>query len=211
LCIGGGRRSTAGDRRQAPQLHRERKARSSCTRRSTPGDVPCNRGHERAMPWSSIACRSSVLVAGSWMIPRLPMYRPLCEIATTSPNGVTRFCHGLRSRRILAGRASADVDCRFVLTFSEINNVPREPTQRPFGITYRDDHLPPHPINLRQFQRRPKAALPRWARRAPCGRRKAARAVAKSRSRTATGSACRRTVVTEESSQTGTPASPRSQ
>jgi hypothetical protein len=57
--------------------------------------------------------------------PRLQVaHRPLCEIATTSPNGVTRFCNGLPSRRILAGRASADVDCRFVLTFSEINNVP---------------------------------------------------------------------------------------
>ena len=79
----------------------------------------------------------------------------------TLPNGVTRFCNGLPSRRILAGRASADVDCRFILTFSEINKVPREPIRRPFGITYLDDHLLPLPINLRQFQRRPKAALPR--------------------------------------------------
>ena len=39
---------------------------------------------------------SNVLVAGSWMIPRLPMKRPRCAIATTSPNGVTRFCRGLR-------------------------------------------------------------------------------------------------------------------
>ena len=46
-----------------------------------------------------------------------------------------------RMRRV---RASADVDLgRFVPTFSEINNVPREPIQRPFGITYLDDHLPP--------------------------------------------------------------------
>jgi hypothetical protein len=32
-----------------------------------------------------------VLVAGSWMIPRLPVNRPLCGIATISPNGVTGF------------------------------------------------------------------------------------------------------------------------
>jgi hypothetical protein len=70
--------------------------------------------------------------------PRLQVaHRALCEIATTSPNGVTRFCNGLPSRRILAGRASADVDCRFVLTFSEINNVPREPIWRPFSIPRR--------------------------------------------------------------------------
>jgi hypothetical protein len=49
------------------------------------------------------------------------------------------------------------------------------------------------------------------ARRAPCGRQKAARAVAKRRSSMATGSASKRTVLTEESCQTGTPASPRSQ
>ena len=58
------RRSTAGDRRQAPQLHRERKARSSCTRPSTPGDVLCSRVHKRATPWSSSACRAAVWLQG---------------------------------------------------------------------------------------------------------------------------------------------------
>src|SRR5438067_8896381 len=38
---------------------------------------------------------SSVRVAGSWMIPRLPVNMPLCGIATMSPNGVTRFCSGI--------------------------------------------------------------------------------------------------------------------
>src|SRR6516165_11532200 len=60
----GGRRSTAGDRRQAPQLHRERKARSSCARPSTPGDVPCSRGYKRATPWSSSACQAAFWLRG---------------------------------------------------------------------------------------------------------------------------------------------------
>src|SRR5262244_1357652 len=82
--------------------------------------------------------------------PRLQVaHSPLCEIATTSPNGVTRFCNGLRSRRILAGRASADVGCL-------------------------DDHLPPpnqpSTISTATHSGSPAAA----ARRAPCGRVKPA-------------------------------------
>src|SRR6185295_9339484 len=38
---------------------------------------------------------SSVRVAGSWMMPRLPMNRPRCSMATISPKGVTRFCSGM--------------------------------------------------------------------------------------------------------------------
>ena len=38
---------------------------------------------------------NSVRVAGSWMIPRLPVNMPRCGIATMSPNGVTRFCNGI--------------------------------------------------------------------------------------------------------------------
>jgi len=59
----GGRRSTAGDRRQA-QLHRERKARSSCARPSTPGGVPYSRGHKRATPWSSSAYQAAIWLRG---------------------------------------------------------------------------------------------------------------------------------------------------
>src|SRR6516162_7058194 len=59
-----------------------------------------SREHKRATPWSIQRLPSNVLVAGSWMIPRLPMKRPRCAIATTSPNGVTRFCRGLRPLRI---------------------------------------------------------------------------------------------------------------
>jgi hypothetical protein len=43
---------------------------------------------------------SSVRVAGSWMIPRLPMNMPLCGIETISPNGVTRFCNGIGSGQV---------------------------------------------------------------------------------------------------------------
>jgi hypothetical protein len=39
--------------------------------------------------------RSSVLVAGSWMMPRLPVNRPRLGSATMSPSGVTRFCRGM--------------------------------------------------------------------------------------------------------------------
>ena len=38
---------------------------------------------------------SSVFVAGSWMMPRLPVKRPRCAVATISPNGDTRFCRGM--------------------------------------------------------------------------------------------------------------------
>jgi hypothetical protein len=38
---------------------------------------------------------NSVRVAGSWMMPRLPVNMPLCGIATMSPNAVTRFCNGI--------------------------------------------------------------------------------------------------------------------
>jgi hypothetical protein len=34
---------------------------------------------------------SSVFVAGSWMMPRLPVNMPLWDMATISPKGVTRF------------------------------------------------------------------------------------------------------------------------
>ena len=34
---------------------------------------------------------SKVLVAGSWMMPRLPVNRPRCAVAMMSPVGVTRF------------------------------------------------------------------------------------------------------------------------
>src|SRR5262249_30254393 len=34
---------------------------------------------------------SKVFVAGSWMIPRLPVNMPLWDMATISPKGVTRF------------------------------------------------------------------------------------------------------------------------
>ena len=40
---------------------------------------------------------SNVRVAGSWMMPRLPMNMPRCSMATISPNGVTRFCSGTRA------------------------------------------------------------------------------------------------------------------
>ena len=42
---------------------------------------------------------SRVRVAGSWMMPRLPVKMPRCGMATMSPNGVTRFCNGIRLRR----------------------------------------------------------------------------------------------------------------
>src|SRR5688572_12676824 len=48
---------------------------------------------------------SSVRVAGSWMMPRLPMKSPRCARATISPNGVTRFCSG--TPRVYPGFANA--------------------------------------------------------------------------------------------------------
>src|SRR5258708_11590278 len=41
--------------------------------------------------------RVSVLVAGSWMMPRLPVNIPRCGVAMMSPVGVTRFCSGIFS------------------------------------------------------------------------------------------------------------------
>src|SRR6185437_15207693 len=38
---------------------------------------------------------SNVLVAGSWMMPRLPVNRPRCGVAMISPVGMTRFCRGM--------------------------------------------------------------------------------------------------------------------
>src|SRR5579872_4908351 len=38
------------------------------------------------------------------MIPRLPVNIPFCEIATTSPNGVTRFCSGIREAPAISAR-----------------------------------------------------------------------------------------------------------
>jgi len=38
---------------------------------------------------------SRVFVAGSWMMPRLPVNRPRCGVAMMSPDGVTRFCSGI--------------------------------------------------------------------------------------------------------------------
>jgi hypothetical protein len=97
--------------------------------------------------------------------------------------------HVLRDQQ---GAAGAD-------TASIRHNLPRQP-------------CPAAPINLRQFQRRPEAALPRrrlGERHVADGKRlEPSPKVALS---TATGSASRRTVLTEESSQTGNPASPRSQ
>jgi hypothetical protein len=47
-----------------------------------------------------------VRVAGSWMMPRLPVNRPRSGIAMISPNGVTRFCsdmdHLVRSINAIA-------------------------------------------------------------------------------------------------------------
>src|SRR5215472_16949066 len=86
------------------------------------------------------------------MIPRLPVYSPLCEIATTSPNGVTRFCNGRRSRRILAGTGGAH---RLLPMFSEINDSAAAAGRRPFGTAYLG-HRGPDPMNLRQFSGDPK-------------------------------------------------------
>ena len=41
------------------------------------------------------APRQQVLVAGSWMMPRLPVNIPRCGVAMMSPVGVTRFCSGI--------------------------------------------------------------------------------------------------------------------
>src|SRR5581483_7672120 len=38
---------------------------------------------------------SRVLVAGSWMMPRLPTNIPRSGVAMMSPDGVTRFCRGM--------------------------------------------------------------------------------------------------------------------
>ena len=45
---------------------------------------------------------SKVLVAGSWMMPRLPVNRPRCGVAMMSPVGVTRFCSGISTSANLA-------------------------------------------------------------------------------------------------------------
>ena len=51
--------------------------------------------------------RSNDLVAGSWIMPRLPVNLPRCEIATISPKGVTRFrkCIASNSNRHRAGHS----------------------------------------------------------------------------------------------------------
>jgi hypothetical protein len=38
---------------------------------------------------------NNVFVAGSWMMPRLPVNIPRCAVAMMSPVGVTRFCSGM--------------------------------------------------------------------------------------------------------------------
>ena len=96
-----GRRSRAGVRRRARSPRRGRKARSS---------RPCRLGRlrpigSRRLPWKSqrqmihafSAQRffSSVFVAGSWMMPRLPVNSPRAATAWMSPNGSTRFCSGI--------------------------------------------------------------------------------------------------------------------
>jgi hypothetical protein len=206
-----GRRSTAGDRRQAPQLHRERKARSSCARPSTPGGVPYSRGHNeprlgRPTPAKqrfgcgvvddpavagvkpSLRNRDDIAKRGHPVLQRSPI---------SSSSSREGFCgrrlpvcpHVLRDQQCAAGADLASIR----------HNLPRRPS--PAALSQ------PSTISTATQSGSPVAA----ARRAPCGRQKAARAVAKSRSSTATGSASKRTVLTEESCQTGTPASPRSQ
>jgi hypothetical protein len=107
---GGWRRALGGRPSRAKQFRRftpAKKARA-VTRRKGHGLVeeeklgPAPASHDRASSSLVLAtahqlclCRppsgQQVFVAGSWMMPRLPVNMPRCEMATISPKGVTRF------------------------------------------------------------------------------------------------------------------------
>ena len=78
---------------------RERTARSSFAPPITLRRRPRNSQTQVSHAWLAQR-RVSVLVAGSWMMPRLPVNRPRCGVAMMSPDGVTRFCSGILTARI---------------------------------------------------------------------------------------------------------------
>jgi len=108
-CGGGWRRALGGRPSRAKQFRRftpSKKARA-VTRQKGHGLVeeeklgPAPAMTERRRPLCSqlhtshdfVVHRlvSRVFVTGSWMMPRLPVNMPRCEMATISPKGVTRF------------------------------------------------------------------------------------------------------------------------
>ena len=93
----GGRRSRAGGRRRMRSPRRERTVRSSFGRAITWRRQPLNSQTQVIQAGLDQRFFSSVFVAGSWMMPRLPVNRPRCGVATISPVGVTRFCRGIGS------------------------------------------------------------------------------------------------------------------
>ena len=92
----GGRRSRGDGRRRTRSPRRERTARSSCASPITLRRQPRNSQTQVIQAGLDQRFFSSVLVAGSWMMPRLPVNRPRCGVAMMSPVGVTRFCRGMR-------------------------------------------------------------------------------------------------------------------
>ena len=92
----GGRRSTGDGRPRTRSPRRERTVRSSCGVPITLRRQPRNSQTQVIQAGLDQRFFSSVLVAGSWMMPRLPVNRPRCGVAMMSPVGVTRFCRGMR-------------------------------------------------------------------------------------------------------------------
>ena len=92
-------------RPRARWLRRGRTVPSSCRRRMTSRRTPRNSQRQMIHALLVQRRRSRVRVAGSWMMPRLPMNRPRCSMATMSPKGVTRFCSGMWHSARSAARA----------------------------------------------------------------------------------------------------------